>query len=141
MLRYHDEEWGSPHHDDAALFELLTLEGAQAGLSWNTILNKREGYRRAFAGFDIDRVAAFTDADAARLPRFAYDAAALGSELFGKITRRPVIFDREKVREMAQNAWVCSAETLRADLGWRPQVLVREGARLTYNWYKDNGWL
>jgi DNA-3-methyladenine glycosylase I len=67
MLRYHDEEWGSPHHDDAALFELLTLEGAQAGLSWNTILNKREGYRRAFAGFDIDKVAAFTVADAARL--------------------------------------------------------------------------
>lgn len=67
MLRYHDEEWGSPHHDDPALFELLTLEGAQAGLSWNTILNKREGYRRAFAGFDIEKVAAFTDADAARL--------------------------------------------------------------------------
>ena len=67
MLRYHDEEWGSPQHDDRALFELLTLEGAQAGLSWNTILNKREGYRRAFAGFDIDKVAAFTDADAAQL--------------------------------------------------------------------------
>jgi DNA-3-methyladenine glycosylase I len=67
MLRYHDEEWGAPHHDDRALFELLTLEGAQAGLSWNTILNKREGYRRAFAGFDIDAVAAFADADTARL--------------------------------------------------------------------------
>jgi DNA-3-methyladenine glycosylase I len=67
MLAYHDEEWGSPHHDDVALFELLTLEGAQAGLSWNTILNKREGYRRAFKGFDIDRVARFGEKDVARL--------------------------------------------------------------------------
>jgi len=67
MLRYHDEEWGSPLHDDRALFELLTLEGAQAGLSWNTILNKREGYRRAFANFDIDKVARFGEKDVARL--------------------------------------------------------------------------
>ncbi len=67
MLAYHDEEWGVPHHDDRALFELLTLEGAQAGLSWNTILNKREGYRLAFANFDYDAVAKYTDADAARL--------------------------------------------------------------------------
>jgi DNA-3-methyladenine glycosylase I len=67
MLRYHDEEWGAPQHDDRALFELLTLEGAQAGLSWNTILNKREGYRRAFAGFDIAKVARFGDKDIARL--------------------------------------------------------------------------
>lgn len=67
MLRYHDEEWGLPLHDDRALFELLTLEGAQAGLSWNTILNKREGYRRAFANFDIDRIACFGDKDVERL--------------------------------------------------------------------------
>ena len=49
-LAYHDEEWGVPVHDDVHLFEMLTLEGAQAGLSWSTILNKREGYRRAFGG-------------------------------------------------------------------------------------------
>ncbi len=67
MLAYHDHEWGVPCHDDRALFELLTLEGAQAGLSWNMILNKRENYRRAFDNFDIDRVAAYTDADVARL--------------------------------------------------------------------------
>lgn len=67
MVRYHDEEWGVPQHDDRALFELLTLEGAQAGLSWETILKRRDGYRRAFAGFDPARVAAFTDPDAARL--------------------------------------------------------------------------
>jgi len=59
MIRYHDEEWGVPVHDDRTLFEFLILEGAQAGLSWSTILNKRENYRRAFARFDPERVAAF----------------------------------------------------------------------------------
>ena len=67
MLRYHDEEWGVSHHDDRALFELLILEGAQAGLSWNTILNKRENYRRAFAGFDFEKVARLGEVDVARL--------------------------------------------------------------------------
>ena len=56
---YHDEEWAVPSHDDRHLFELLVLEGAQAGLSWSTILRKRDGYRRAFAGFDPERVARF----------------------------------------------------------------------------------
>jgi DNA-3-methyladenine glycosylase I len=67
MLAYHDEEWGVPSHDDHFLFELLTLEGAQAGLSWSTILNKREGYRRAFAGFDPAPVARFGPNDIERL--------------------------------------------------------------------------
>jgi DNA-3-methyladenine glycosylase I len=58
-LAYHDEEWGVPVHDDGRLFEMLVLEGAQAGLSWSTILNKREGYRRAFSGFDPGKVARF----------------------------------------------------------------------------------
>jgi DNA-3-methyladenine glycosylase I len=58
-LSYHDEEWGVPVHDDVRLFEMLTLEGAQAGLSWSTILNKRDGYRRVFAGFDPAVVARF----------------------------------------------------------------------------------
>src|ERR671929_2377885 len=66
-LAYHDEEWGVPSHDDRHLFELLVLEGAQAGLSWSTILNKREGYRRAFAGFDVAKVARFTPAKIERL--------------------------------------------------------------------------
>ena len=60
MLAYHDEEVGVPVHDDAHLFELLTLEGAQAGLSWRTVLHRREGYRKAFVGFDIAKVAHFT---------------------------------------------------------------------------------
>jgi DNA-3-methyladenine glycosylase I len=59
MRRYHDEEWGVPVHDDRRLFEFLILEGAQAGLSWSTILKKREAYREAFAGFDPARVARF----------------------------------------------------------------------------------
>src|SRR6185369_7795647 len=59
MTRYHDTEWGVPVHDDGMLFELLTLEGAQAGLSWTTILNKRAGYRSAFANFDVRKVARF----------------------------------------------------------------------------------
>jgi DNA-3-methyladenine glycosylase I len=67
MVAYHDDEWGVPHHDDDALFELLVLEGAQAGLSWSTILRKREGYRRAFAGFDAEAVARFGPADVERL--------------------------------------------------------------------------
>jgi DNA-3-methyladenine glycosylase I len=67
MVRYHDEEWGLPCHDDRALFELLTLESAQAGLSWNTILNKREGYRRAFANFDVDKVASYGSDNVERL--------------------------------------------------------------------------
>jgi DNA-3-methyladenine glycosylase I len=58
-IRYHDEEWGVPVHDDGTLFEFLILEGAQAGLSWDTILKKRENYRRAFAGFDPKKVARF----------------------------------------------------------------------------------
>ena len=66
-IAYHDAEWGVPQTDDRMLFELLTLEGAQAGLSWETILRKREGYRAAFAGFDPGAVAAFTDAQVADL--------------------------------------------------------------------------
>jgi len=60
-IRYHDEEWGTPRHDDRGLFEFLILEGAQAGLSWDTILRKRENYRTAFDGFDVNKVARYTD--------------------------------------------------------------------------------
>jgi DNA-3-methyladenine glycosylase I len=67
MVRYHDEEWGVPCHDDRTLFEFLTLEGAQAGLSWRTILQRREGYRRAFVEWDIERIAAMTETDIDRL--------------------------------------------------------------------------
>ncbi|MGH2679786.1 MAG: DNA-3-methyladenine glycosylase I [Actinomycetota bacterium] len=66
-LAYHDEEWGVPVHEDRRLFEMLILEGAQAGLSWSTILNKRDGYRRAFAGFDPAMVARFSSRKVDRL--------------------------------------------------------------------------
>ncbi|GAC1630498.1 MAG: DNA-3-methyladenine glycosylase I [Nevskia sp.] len=65
--RYHDEEWGRPLHDERRLFEMLILEGAQAGLSWSTILHKRENYRRAFDDFDAAKIARYTEADRARL--------------------------------------------------------------------------
>jgi DNA-3-methyladenine glycosylase I len=65
-VAYHDTEWGVPQHDPRRLFEFVILEGAQAGLSWSTILNKRDGYRAAFAGFDPEVVAAFGDDDVAR---------------------------------------------------------------------------
>ena len=67
MIAYHDEEWGVPIHDDRRWYEKLLLDGAQAGLSWSTILRKREGYRKAFAGFDPAKIARFTDKDVTRL--------------------------------------------------------------------------
>lgn len=67
MIAYHDEEWGVPLHDDGKLFEFLVLEGAQAGLSWSTVLRKRENYRLAFRGFDPEVVARFTTRDVQRL--------------------------------------------------------------------------
>src|SRR5271167_2735723 len=69
MIRYHDEEWGVPLHDDGRLFEFLILEGAQAGLSWETILNKRENYRAAFDGFDVKKVARYDRRKVAQLLR------------------------------------------------------------------------
>lgn len=66
-IKYHDEEWGKPVYDDRVLFEFLILEGAQAGLSWITILRRREGYKNAFAGFDVEKVAAFDNEDFERL--------------------------------------------------------------------------
>jgi DNA-3-methyladenine glycosylase I len=78
MIRYHDEEWGVPVHDDQRLFEMLTLEGAQAGLSWSTILRKREGYRRAFDGFDVRKVARY---DARRIARLLGDVGIVRNRL------------------------------------------------------------
>ncbi len=101
-VRYHDEEWGRPVHDDRRLFEMLTLEGAQAGLSWSTILRKRGGYRRAFANFDVRRVARF-DArrraallnDGAIVPnRLKIDSAVTNARAFLAVQREFGSFDR-----------------------------------------------
>ena len=102
MFEYHDREWGVPVHDDIVLFEFMTLEGAQAGLSWDTILRKRESYRRAFAGFDPARVARFTAARRARLMkdagivrnRLKIDSAVTNARAFLKIQREFGSFDR-----------------------------------------------
>tara|TARA_Y100000310_G_C20440586_1_gene695912 strand:+ start:247 stop:813 length:567 start_codon:yes stop_codon:yes gene_type:complete len=67
MIKYHDEEWGVPLHDDKKLFEFIVLDSAQAGLSWQTILNRREGYRKAFSNFDYKKVAKYTQKDVDRL--------------------------------------------------------------------------
>ncbi|MFL6155314.1 MAG: DNA-3-methyladenine glycosylase I [Marmoricola sp.] len=95
---YHDTEWGVPIRGEAAMFERLSLEGAQAGLSWLTILNKRERYRAVFAGFDVDAVAALTDAD--------LDAAMLDPG---------IVRNRGKVDSVRRNAR--AAVELRADGG------------------------
>ena len=89
-VRYHDEEWGVPVHDDGKLFEFLILEGAQAGLSWHTILKKRENYRKAFAGFNPEKVARFGDKQIAALlenpgivrNRLKVNAAVTNARLF-----------------------------------------------------------
>ena len=86
-IRYHDEEWGVPVFDDRIQFEFLILEGAQAGLSWSTILNKREGYRKAFAGFDPEKVARFTSK---RVEKLLQDPA--------------IVRNRLKVRSAVSNA-------------------------------------
>jgi DNA-3-methyladenine glycosylase I len=101
-LRYHDEEWGRPVHDDRHLFEMLTLEGAQAGLSWSTILRKREGYRRAFARFDPKKVARFdarkrkalmADAGIVR-NRLKIDSTVTNAQAFLEVQREFGSFDR-----------------------------------------------
>jgi DNA-3-methyladenine glycosylase I len=101
-IRYHDEEWGVPVHDDRKHFEFLILEGAQAGLSWLTVLNKREGYRKAFADFDPARVARFTPARIEKLlldpgiirNRLKVNSAVNNARRFLKVQEEFGAFDR-----------------------------------------------
>ena len=102
MIAYHDEEWGVPVHDDRLLFEFLTLEGAQAGLSWKTILNKRDAYREAFAGFDPARVARFDSRRIDRLltnpgivrNRLKVESTVTNARAFLEVQREAGSFDR-----------------------------------------------
>jgi DNA-3-methyladenine glycosylase I len=102
MIAYHDEEWGVPVHDDRLLFEFLTLEGAQAGLSWKTILNKRDAYREAFAGFDAARVARFDSRRIDRLltnpgivrNRLKVESTVTNARAFLEVQREAGSFDR-----------------------------------------------
>ena len=101
-VAYHDEEWGVPVHDDRRLFEMLILEGAQAGLSWITILRRREGYRRAFDGFDPERIARYTERKKAALlqdegiirNRAKIDAAVRNAQAFLELREETSDFDR-----------------------------------------------
>jgi len=102
MWAYHDREWGVPVHDDRKHFEFLVLEGAQAGLSWSTILDKRAGYRRAFAGFDPEAVARFTPARVGKLladpaivrNRLKVESAVANARAFLKLQDELGSFDR-----------------------------------------------
>ena len=104
-LEYHDEEWGVPSHDDRHLFEMLILEGAQAGLSWSTILHKRAAYRKAYDGFDPERVARYTTTDRHRLladagivrNRLKVDASIANAKAFLKV--------QEEFGSFAKFAW------------------------------------
>ena len=82
-IRYHDEEWGVPVHDDRRLFEMLILEGFQAGLSWECVLNKQEAFRRAFDDFDWDKVAAYDEARQAALYAISKDLKKRGMKFVG----------------------------------------------------------
>ena len=101
-IRYHDEEWGIPCHDDKKLFEFLLLEMFQAGLSWLTVLKKRENFRRAFAGFDVQKVASYQEADIKRLlndagivrNRAKIEAAVNNAKVFIKIREEFGSFDK-----------------------------------------------
>ncbi|MDR2624992.1 MAG: DNA-3-methyladenine glycosylase I [Zoogloeaceae bacterium] len=141
-IRYHDEEWGVPRRDDGGQFEFLVLEAAQAGLSWNTILKKREGYRRAFAGFDPQRVAAFTEEDVERLLQDAaivrnrkkIESAIHNARLFLEIAARHGSFCAWLWRfvegEPIQNAW----QTMREVPATSPlsEAIAREMKKLGF---------
>jgi len=104
-LKYHDEEWGVPAWDEETQFEFLILEGAQAGLSWSTILNKREGYRAAFANFDAEKIARFGKRDVARLMN---DAGIVRNKLKieGAITNARLYLEfREQHGSFAEHLW------------------------------------
>ncbi|MGE5232838.1 MAG: DNA-3-methyladenine glycosylase I, partial [Acidobacteriota bacterium] len=105
MVAYHDREWGVPSRDDRHLFEMLTLEGAQAGLSWRTILGKREAYRRAFADFDAEKVARFT---AGRVERLLADPGIVRNRLKIESTvenARAVLRVSEELGSFADYLW------------------------------------
>lgn len=156
--RYHDEEWGVPVHDDRVLFEFLILEGAQAGLSWEIILRKRENYRKAFASFDPARVARFTqkrieqllqDAGLVR-NRLKIEGAVRNARAFREVQREFGSFDEYAWRFVGgrpkQNAWLSlrevpaktpESDALSKDLKKRGFTFV--GSTIMYAWMQAVG--
>ena len=105
LSQYHDNEWGVPSRDDRHLFEMLVLEGAQAGLSWSTILNKREGYRRAFANFEIEKVARFTPEDVEALVQDASIVRNRAKIEAAVVNARAVLQIQAEHGSLAQFVW------------------------------------
>ncbi len=125
---YHDEEWGVPVRDDRALFEMLNLEGAQAGLSWITVLKKRETYRKAFHNFDPKRIVKYTDQDVARLMadpgivrnRLKIHAVIENARLYLEMQKQGVSF--------SEYLW-SFVETSRSRTSWRASAMPRRAHR------------
>lgn len=155
---YHDEEWGVPVHDDLVLFEFLILEGAQAGLSWETVLKKRESYREAFAGFDPARVARFTPAKIEKLlqnpglirNRLKIAGAVKNARSFLRVQREFGTFDRYAWSFVngapRQNSWrsirdvpatTAESDALSKDLKRREFTFV--GSTIMYAWMQAVG--
>jgi len=155
---YHDDEWGVPLHDDRALFELLCLEGAQAGLAWITILRKREGYRAAFFGFDPERCAAMTDAEleermadpgivrnrlkvygvrknARALLEVVAERGSFDSYLWGWVDGKPLINARQGTGDLPASTPL--AEAISKDLKKRGFTFV--GATIVYAYLQSTG--
>lgn len=154
MQAYHDREWGVPVHDSRTLWEMLMLEGFQAGLSWRTILHKREAFRRAFAGFDPERVARFTTADVDRLMQ---DAGIVRARAKIEATiggARAYLAMREGGEDFAEWAWAMACDRTRRTRGPVPastpesehlsKALKRKGFKfvgptITYAWMQAVG--
>jgi DNA-3-methyladenine glycosylase I len=118
MIAYHDEEWGVPSHDDRHLFEHLVLEGAQAGLNWELVLKKRDGYRKAFANYDLRKIARFDDA---KVERLAQDPG--------------IVRNRQKIRSVVTNARATLA--VQRELGSLSRLLWElAGGRTRHNGWK-----
>ncbi|WP_255516349.1 DNA-3-methyladenine glycosylase I [Luteimonas suaedae] len=154
MQDYHDREWGVPVHDSRMLWEMLMLEGFQAGLSWRTILHKREAFRRAFAGFDPERVARFTDHDVDRLMQ---DAGIVRARAKIEATiggARAYLAMREGGEDFGGWAWAMAGDRARRRRGPVPastpeserlsKALKRKGFKfvgptITYAWMQAVG--
>lgn len=157
-VAYHDEEWGVPSHDEKHLFEMLILEAAQAGLSWLTILRKRENYRRAFAGFDPHRMARFTEADRHRLLadagivrnrlkidaainnaqaylRLVDEAGGLDAYLWGSAGGRPIVNAWARLSDVPPTSPL--SERISKDLKQRGFKFV--GPTIIYAWLQSVG--
>ena len=120
-IKYHDEEWGVPVHDDRLLFEMLTLEGAQAGLSWLTVLRRREGYRQAFDNFDIARVAAY---DEDKIAALVLETSFLGAEGPAPFALGELRGVRDQGADLRQRSAMRSDDSVSARHAVRPKPLI-----------------